>query len=272
MSAKLLVLDIDGTLRPRGEERIPAQNAAALRAVQKAGVKLAIATGRCRAEVPARMLRGVRPDYWICASGAQVLDASGSELYTARMTSEEMYALVDFCEDYEYPLGFGFSDGGYVYLDYPAFCEQGLTGASGISLRDGEDQDRHLLDMPFAAFGILPEEGIDRFKEKYGYLGLQFLYYHGQGCDILRPGQDKAVGLRRLLDTLGLAPEDCAAVGDGANDAGMLALAGRSWCMKGGDPAALAAAKAEGPAAAPDGVAQICRTLWPEVFAGEDVL
>ena len=101
MSAKLLVLDIDGTLRPRGEPRVPKENADALRAVQKAGVKIAIATGRCRAEVPAHMLRGIRPDYWICAAGAQVLDRAGSELYTSRMTPEEMYALVDFCEDYE---------------------------------------------------------------------------------------------------------------------------------------------------------------------------
>ena len=72
MPATLLVLDIDGTLRPHGEPRVPKENVEALRTVQKAGVKLVIATGRCRAEIPAKMLRGIRPDYWICAAGAQV--------------------------------------------------------------------------------------------------------------------------------------------------------------------------------------------------------
>lgn len=70
MPATLLVLDIDGTLRPHGEPRVPKENVDALRTVQKAGVKLVIATGRCRAEIPAKMLRGIRPDYWICAAGA----------------------------------------------------------------------------------------------------------------------------------------------------------------------------------------------------------
>lgn len=266
MSAKLLVLDIDGTLRPRGEPRVPKENADALRAVQKAGVKIAIATGRCRAEVPAHMLRGIRPDYWICAAGAQVLDRAGSELYTSRMTPEEMYALVDFCEDYEYPLGFSFSDGGYVYLDYPAIRAHEQSAALDGCLHDGEDQDRHLQDMPFAAFGMLPPQAVARFGEKYGYLGLRFLYYHAQGCDILRPGQDKAVGLKALLDVAGLTVADCVAVGDGPNDTGMLAMAGDSYCMADGEASALAAARHTGPAAAPDGVARLCRALWPEAF------
>ena len=252
MPATLLVLDIDGTLRPHGEPRVPKENVDALRTVQKAGVKLVIATGRCRAEIPAKMLRGIRPDYWICAAGAQVEDAAGTALYTSHMTAEEMYALVDFCEDYEYPLGFSFSDGGYVYLDYEAFHVQEKAAALEGCLKDGEDQDRHLLDMPFSAFGMLTTEDIAKFQAKYGYLGLQFLPYHVTGCDILRAGQDKATGLQALLDHLGLAAADCVAVGDGPNDAGMLALAGRSYCMADGMKTAKAAAKALAPAAAPD--------------------
>ena len=182
------------------------------------------------------------------------------------MTAEEMYALVDFCEDYEHPLGFSFSDGGYVYLDYEAFHVQEKAAALEGCLKDGEDQDRHLLDMPFSAFGMLAAEDIAKFQAKYGYLGLQFLPYHVTGCDILRAGQDKATGLQALLDHLGLAAADCVAVGDGPNDAGMLALAGRSYCMADGMKTAKDAAKALAPAAAPDGIAQLCRSLWPEIF------
>lgn len=191
MPATLLVLDIDGTLRPHGEPRVPKENVDALRTVQKAGVKLVIATGRCRAEIPAKMLRGIRPDYWICAAGAQVEDAAGTALYTSHMTAEEMYALVDFCEDYEHPLGFSFSDGGYVYLDYEAFHVQEKAAALEGCLKDGEDQDRHLLDMPFSAFGMLAAEDIAKFQAKYGYLGLQFLPYPRDGVryPARRPGQ-----------------------------------------------------------------------------------
>jgi len=72
--------------------------------------------------------------------------------------------------------------------------------------------------------------------------------------------------MQALLDHLGLAAADCVAVGDGPNDAGMLALAGRSYCMADGMKTAKAAAKALAPAAAPDGIAQLCRSLWPEIF------
>lgn len=263
---QLLILDIDGTLRPQGEPRVPRENADAVAAVQRHGVQVAIATGRCRAEIPPRMLRGIRPDYWICSAGAEVEDAAGNELYASRMTPEEMYALVDFCEDYEYALGFSFSDGGYVYLDYPAMQAREKAAALEGCLVDGEDQDRHLTDLPFSAFGLVPQEGIARFQEKYGYLGLRFLHYGADACDILRDGQDKAVGLQVLLDRIGLTAADCVAIGDGENDAGMLRAAGISYCMANGTAGARAAAKAIGPQAAPDGVAQLCRTLWPEAF------
>ena len=66
-------------------------------------------------------------------------------MWQSRMTPEEMYALVDFCEDHELPLEFIFSDAYYVYVEYAAFVEKycGQNAASGFFdsvLRDGEDQ------------------------------------------------------------------------------------------------------------------------------------
>ena len=48
MSYRLLVLDIDGTLRPSGQDRVPRAVAEAVCAVQRSGVRVAIATGRGR--------------------------------------------------------------------------------------------------------------------------------------------------------------------------------------------------------------------------------
>ena len=104
MKYKLLLLDIDGTLRPGSCERVPKENAEAVCAVQKAGVKIAIATGRGRIGVGKGLLRSIRPDYWVCAGGAQLVDYKGADLALHRLTTEEMYALVDFFEDYDLPL------------------------------------------------------------------------------------------------------------------------------------------------------------------------
>ena len=87
MRYKLLLLDIDGTLRPGSCEQIPKENAAAVRAVQKAGVKIAIATGRGRTGVGKGLLRDLKPDYWVCAGGAQLVDAKGNDLALHRLTA-----------------------------------------------------------------------------------------------------------------------------------------------------------------------------------------
>ena len=38
---------------------------------------------------------------------------------------------------------------------------------SGLTCKDGEDQDRHLIDMPHAAFACLPDEALEAFNRKY---------------------------------------------------------------------------------------------------------
>lgn len=267
MSYRLLVLDIDGTLRPHGADAAPHSAVQAIRAVQRAGVGVVIATGRGRASVPPRLLGGIRPDYWLCAAGAQVLDARGAVLADRRMTPEQMYALVDFCEDHELPLRFIFTDAGYAYVGYEAFLPWYKASRTGVTLKDGEDQDRHLQDMPFTAFGWLTRADARRFQQKYGHLGLRFLFDSDTACDILPPGVDKGTALTDLLDRLGIPAADCVAVGDGDNDAGMLQAAGLGVCVQGGSAAALAAAGRTCPPPEQDGLAVLCRDLWPEAFA-----
>ena len=176
MKYKLLLLDIDGTLRPGSCERVPKENAEAVCAVQKAGVKIAIATGRGRIGVGKGLLRSIRPDYWVCAGGAQLVDYKGADLALHRLTTEEMYALVDFFEDYDLPLRFTYHDANYAYLGYEEFARREREKNLALNIVDGEDQDKHLEEMPFGAFGFLSQEMADRFQEKYGYLGLNFLF------------------------------------------------------------------------------------------------
>ncbi len=53
-------------------------------------------------------------------------------------------------------------------------------------------------------------------------------------------------------------------------ETGSLALAGLGVAVEGGSPAALAAADRTCPSAAREGVADLCRELWPAAFAGAE--
>ena len=198
-----------------------------------------------------------------------MLDREGRIIAEHPLTNEEMYALVDFCEDYNYPLQFDFKDGYYAYCeyDYLKACYDHMN-APGLECIDGEDQDRHLIDMPHAAFAVLPSTALEEFNKKYGHLDLHWMQVGGEmpggwcSFDIVRGGIDKGVGLADLCARMGLTLDDAVAAGDSANDIGMLKAAGLSCCMANGTPEAKAAAKRVIGDVREDGLAALIEELW----------
>ena len=214
-------------------------------------------------------LGGIRFDYAITCNGACVVDREGRIVAEHPLTAEEMYALVDFCEDYNYPLQFNFRDACYAYCEYE-YLHRGYQQMNSIGLdcMDGEDQDRHLIDMPHAAFAAVPPEHVADFAAKYGHLGLHWMQVGAQNADglcyydIVRGGMDKGVGLADLCEKMGLTLADAVAAGDSANDVAMLKAAGLGCCMANGTPDAKAAANRIIGDVREDGLADLIDELW----------
>ena len=270
MQYKILASDYDNTLVPFGEGKPRQKVVKAIKKLQAAGGRFVLSTGRAYPCVNLKgQLGGIRFDYAITCNGACVVDREGRIVAEHPLTAEEMYALVDFCEDYNYPLQFNFRDGYYAYCEYESLREfYAQLGSSGLTCKDGEDQDRHLIDMPHAAFACLPDEALEAFNRKYGHLNLRFMMVGAvrEGSwhcyDIVRGGMDKGVGLADLCAQMGLTLADAVAVGDSANDVGMLKVAGLSACMANGTPDAKAAADRIIGDVREDGVAALIEELW----------
>lgn len=262
MRIKAAVFDIDGTLVPRGRGVPSPATAQALHALSQSGVAVIIATGRARYTAEP-VLGGIRPDYFVAANGCDITDAAGRPIWSSRMTEQEMYALVDFCEDYSLPLEFIFGDAYHAYVGYDALAQRysrfGADHSLARVLRDGEDQTRHLQDMPFSACAAMQAGDVQRFTQKYGHLGLRFLAFAEGWYDILRADADKAVGVGMLLERLGIAWDETAAFGDGSNDAGMLQAAGLGVAMANGPAGLRALADLVAPDAGEDGVARVVK-------------
>lgn len=267
MEYKIAAFDFDGTLRAGSQPQINPYVVKTLKQLQKAGIPVVVATGRSFGGLSPKLLGGFRPDYYVCANGSQVLDSKGSPLYTRQMTTEEMYALVDFSEDYELPLGFTFTDAYYIYVGYETMRDfySKVTG-SGDLCRDGEDMDHHLVEMPYGAFTLMPVEYSRRFVEKYPHLDLQFFYYSDLAADIVHKDTNKAKGLEFLLNRLGLEPSQLVAAGDSGNDLEMLRYAGLGVAMGNADPAVKAVADRVCPSDEENGAAALCRQVFPQVF------
>lgn len=158
MQYKILASDYDNTLMPFGEAKPRPAVVKAVKKLQAAGGKFVLSTGRSYPGIRDKnQLGGIRYDYAITCNGACVVDGQGNVIAEHPLTSEEMYVLVDFCEDYNYPLQFNFRDAYYAYCEYE-YLHTGyqMMNSPGLDCVDGEDQDRHLLDMPHAAFAAMP--------------------------------------------------------------------------------------------------------------------
>lgn len=269
MQYQLLASDFDNTLVPFGEPKPRPAVVKAVKKLQAAGVRFVLSTGRGYCVVRKEQLGGIRFDYAITCNGACVVDKNGTIVAEHPLTNEEMYALVDFCEDYNYPLQFNYRDAYYAYCEYDAL--KGFYDAmpkSGLTCLDGEDQDRHLIDMPHAAFVVMPPQELAHFNEKFGHLNLHFMQVGGVGkdgwcCyDVVRGGMDKGVGLADLCEKIGLTLADAVAAGDSANDVGMLKAAGLGCCMSNGTPDAKAAADRVIGDVREDGLAALIEELW----------
>lgn len=270
MQYKILASDYDNTLVPFGEGRPRQKVVKAIKKLQAAGGRFVLSTGRAYPCVNLKgQLGGIRFDYAITCNGACVVDREGRIMAEHPLTAEEMYALVDFCEDYNYPLQFNFRDACYVYCEYEALRNNyAKMGSSGLTCVDGEDQDRHLIDMPHSAFAAVPPEHVADFMAKYGHLNLNWMQVGAKNADgycfydIVRGGMDKGVGLTDLCARLGLSPEEAVAAGDSANDLSMLRTAGLGVCMANGTEDAKAAADRVIGDVREDGLAALIEELW----------
>ena len=269
MQYQLLASDFDNTLVPFGEPKPRPAVVKAVKKLQAAGGRFVLSTGRGYCVVHKEQLGGIRFDYAITCNGACVVDKDGTIVAEHPLTNEEMYALVDFCEDYNYPLQFNYRDAYYAYCEYDALKSfYDAMPKSGLTCLDGEDQDRHLIDMPHAAFVVMPPQELAHFNEKFGHLNLHFMQVGGVGkdgwcCyDVVRGGMDKGVGLADLCEKIGLTLADAVAAGDSANDVGMLKAAGLGCCMSNGTPDAKAAADRVIGDVREDGLAALIEELW----------
>ena len=270
MQYKILASDYDNTLVPFGEKKPRPAVVKAVKKMQAAGGKFVLSTGRAYPAVKQKdQLGGIRFDYAITCNGACVVDREGNIVAEHPLTSEEMYVLVDFCEDYNYPLQFNFRDACYAYCEYD-YLHAGYMqmNSPGLDCLDGEDQDRHLTDMPHAAFAAMPPEQVEAFQKKYGYLNLHWMMVGAKNADgycyydIVRGGMDKGVGLADLCEKMGLTLDAAVATGDSANDLGMLKAAGLGCCVANGTEEAKAAADRIIPDVREDGVAALIEELW----------
>jgi Cof subfamily protein (haloacid dehalogenase superfamily) len=270
---RMVACDLDGTI-VRRDGTVSRRTMEVLTACERSGVEVVFVTGRPpRWVLPIAQLTGHR-GVALCGNGAAVLDLGSDQVVESHTLS--VIDVLDAVTRLR------------VRLPGAAFALETMSGyrrEPGFQTRAGAADDipvgplaELMIDHP-PVLKILcrlaaPHDGtistdamLQVAREALaGVCEVVHSNPDGGMLEISALGVTKASALARLAAKLGIDARDVVAFGDMPNDVEMLAWAGTGYAMKGGHPAAIAAAAEVAPPCEQDGVAQVLeRLLFPAV-------
>lgn len=227
MPIRLLAIDLDGTLLTKNRVPHP-ENLLAIQRAQRAGISVVPASGRIASSV--RQFSGELglDGKMICSNGSHVLGEGGAELLYVGLSPEA----VDIALTYAERVGVhtsGYTRQELFFLTESKWSEVYRSRVRAVIPKQSTfDQARAmsllkiiLIDEPEnipthkRALSALLESDLAALTES-----------EPEYLEILSPHANKGLGLKVLSESLGMAREETAAIGDYLNDVEMVEWAG----------------------------------------------
>jgi hydroxymethylpyrimidine pyrophosphatase-like HAD family hydrolase len=257
---RLVATDLDGTLLGL-EDVVSERTRKAIRAVADAGIHVVAATGRCQWTAAPLVEPADGLDLVVCSNGASLYHLREQRSLASHPIADPVIdeILVTLAEklpgcvfgwetdgDLHYEAGF------LAYrpnLDRPASPDLavGERPAAIRKLMVGHPDVQHyeLLDV---VFPLTPPGAFATTS------GAPFVEITGEGVD-------KAFGVRKVCERLGVTSDEVIAIGDNHNDIAMVTWAGRGIAMGNAHPALLAVVDEQTTSNVEDGVAEVLESL-----------
>lgn len=242
---KLFVTDIDGTLLPTGGT-VSAANVAAVQAMIRGGVKVAIATGRMYSAALAVAKQLGVPVPIIAYNGALIKSSSGEVLHTHFMDEEIVLQLIDFFRERNLHIQ-SYSDdilyvpernAGVEYYEDVIHVKAVTVGWDG--LRERAKDVTKLLSISFDRDELIG--AMNAVRKIFGDR-VEVTHSNVRFGEFMAKGVTKAGAIEILAKKFGVDIADVLAIGDSENDLPMLKAAGVGVAMGNAQPNVKAACK-----------------------------
>lgn len=258
MEYRAVFIDLDGTLLNR-DANVSQTNRRCIEALRQQGVRVVIATGRPIESVRALVGPFHGQDPAITLSGSVIHPSLFSQpIFEAHIPFETMHSVLADCEalDGIENILLDESEGFYALHDSPALDE--FIGMYGKS--PGQFQLKDPPKAPVLSIMIQSSEGrrsvYQTLQEKYADR-LHFTYFKEYPwIELSQVNTNKGVAMDIVCQYLDISPEQCVAIGDGANDVEMIAKAGLGIAMGNADSEIKQIADRVAPPNYEDGVAK----------------
>jgi Cof subfamily protein (haloacid dehalogenase superfamily) len=224
MDCKMVFFDVDGTLTSHEDGRIPEDTRAAIRALQRNGIKVGAATGR-----PLSMCRELSQlgiDTVITANGGYAKHKD-EVIHKLPMKLDYLRDVFEFAQMQNHGLSFYTED----------FC---MNGVQDAEILRALKETLFLSEYPAVNPLIYTEEvylmclyGTDDMASTYieKFPHLSFRRWHPYVLSVLQEEVSKSVAILKVIRHLGIAASEVVAFGDGENDIDMLDMAGLGIAM-----------------------------------------
>ncbi|MDR4948037.1 Cof-type HAD-IIB family hydrolase [Neobacillus cucumis] len=226
MNYKVVILDIDGTIVPHGKT-VSHATKNAIQLLKDKNLEVVIATGRAP-YFSTTVIEETGVDSMIFFNGSYVYH-EGKEIYQNAIDKSILKRIHQLSGDYQHPL---------TFLSGTSFKATDLSHPFVVEAYSHDPwkpelaQPRYWMDQDIYQLFLhcnLEEE--IHYKAKIPELDFRRWSSGAKTCDVNLTKSNKAVGITKLLDRLGIAPDEAVAFGDGLNDIEMLSLVGMGVAM-----------------------------------------
>ena len=222
---KIIFFDIDDTLRNSKTGFIPTSIPTVFQQLREKGILTGIATGRGIFGVVSEISE-LKPDFFVTLNGAYIEDKKGNVVYSNKIAKDKVEEYIAWTKE--------------VGIDY------GLVGSHTAKLSTRTDLISQAIDPIYPDLDVDPDfhekEDIYQmwtFEDQGDVLTLpessastlRMVRWHEHSSDVVPISGSKAAGVAKVVEHLGLKPENVMVFGDGLNDLELFDYAGISIAM-----------------------------------------
>ena len=222
---KIIFFDIDDTLRNSKTGFIPSTIPTVFQQLREKGILTGIATGRGIFGVVPE-IQELKPDFFVTLNGAYIEDKKGNVIYSNKIARDKVEEYIAWTKE--------------VGIDY------GLVGSHEAKLSRRTEMISQAIDPIYPDLEVDPDfyqkediyqmwsfedQGDDLTLPESLASTLRLVRWHEHSSDVVSISGSKAAGVAKVVDQLGLKPENVMVFGDELNDLELFDYAGISVAM-----------------------------------------
>ena len=222
---KIIFFDIDDTLRNSKTGFVPSTIPTIFKQLREKGILTGIATGRGIFGIVPE-IKALKPDFFVTLNGAYIEDKKGNVIYSNKIAKDKVEEYITWTKE--------------VGIDY------GLVGSQAAKLSRRTEMISQAIDPIYPDLEVDPDfyqkediyqmwtfedQGDDLILPDTLASTLRMVRWHEHSSDVVPISGSKAAGVAKVVDQLGLKPENVMVFGDGLNDLELFDYAGISVAM-----------------------------------------